>query len=512
MDYRASDFPFTIMDIASLLRLNIRRRGTGHVYVDCPICGDHRGKMNLNLTKNVWRCNYCGEGGGMLALYGKVHRLSNKDAYREICDTLQTGASGPSYVPAHKKEVPKEQEVVQSERASAQDVHKTLSALLSMLTLTDAHRKHLQNKRGLTNEQIAKFGFKSTPPYRLCRPLTERLIQQGYTVQGVPGFYVNDNGHWTVKFYERTSGIIIPIYDVSGLLHGLQIRLDHPLKDKNDPPEKEGTKYLPLSSSYKNQGVTSGSPIHFVGDPYSRVIYVTEGALKADIAHALTGRTFIAIIGANNVTGLNDLFSFLHCNGTEEIIEAADMDKYSNKMVHRGASKIYQLAVKHGMSCRRLTWNPNYKGIDDWQLALHRKKELHKEAQNMDLEQREHHFQVFQLDLDGGKTCPFAFRDIKTMRKVGYQQPPAELYQLVYDGTIRCATNMTVAAVLEQIFSYCNDDFPEGYQGRSLSMSDVVGLYEDDLGVFFYCNQTGFTPVRFSPEQAKPMRNGNEHP
>ena len=44
----------------------------------------------------------------------------------------------------------------------------------------------------------------------------------------------------------------------------------------------------------------------------------------------------------------------------------------SNEMVGKGASKIYALASKHGMRCRRLTWNPNYKGIDDWQLALRR--------------------------------------------------------------------------------------------------------------------------------------------
>ena len=37
MDYKATDFPFTIMDVASLLRLNIRRRGSGHIYVDCTI-------------------------------------------------------------------------------------------------------------------------------------------------------------------------------------------------------------------------------------------------------------------------------------------------------------------------------------------------------------------------------------------------------------------------------------------------------------------------------------------
>ena len=54
MDYRQpADFPFTIMNVASLLRLNIRRRGTGHVYVDCPICGDRRGRMNIHSAKNV---------------------------------------------------------------------------------------------------------------------------------------------------------------------------------------------------------------------------------------------------------------------------------------------------------------------------------------------------------------------------------------------------------------------------------------------------------------------------
>jgi len=102
---------------------------------------------------------------------------------------------------------------------------------------------------------------------------------------------------------------------------------------------------------------------------------VTEGALKADIAHALTGRTFAATIGANNTAGLDALFAFLSRNGTEEIIEAEDMDKYHNKAVHQGASKVHQLALKHGMACRQLIWDPAYKGIDDWQLALHRKEQ-----------------------------------------------------------------------------------------------------------------------------------------
>lgn len=97
-----------------------------------------------------------------------------------------------------------------------------------------------------------------------------------------------------------------------------------------------------------------------------------EGLLKADISYCLTGRTFAAIAGANNTSPLDAMFALLAQSGTEEIIEAHDMDKYSNKMTMAGASKIYLMAQKHGMNCRRLTWNPNYKGFDDWQLALRR--------------------------------------------------------------------------------------------------------------------------------------------
>ena len=85
------------MDVAGLLRLNIRRRAPGQVYVDCPICGDRRGKMNLNTEKDLWRCNYCGEGGGMLSLYAKVYGVSNSDAYREICDALAVNGFSPDY-------------------------------------------------------------------------------------------------------------------------------------------------------------------------------------------------------------------------------------------------------------------------------------------------------------------------------------------------------------------------------------------------------------------------------
>ena len=173
MDYKATGFPFTIMDVASLLRLNIRREGSGHIYVDCPICGDRRGKMNLNLTKNVWRCNYCGEGGGMLALYAKVYRISNSDAYKEICDALQTGSAASAY--STPSPAGPNKEMPQAERASEQEIHRTFTTMMSALSLTPAHREHLRSKRGLTDAQIDQFGFKSTPPPEFCRILARQL-------------------------------------------------------------------------------------------------------------------------------------------------------------------------------------------------------------------------------------------------------------------------------------------------------------------------------------------------
>ena len=170
-----------------------------------------------------------------------------------------------------------------------------------MLPLQPAHRNHLHSpKRGLSDEQIDRIGFKSTPPPFLCRAITERLMKQGCKVEGVPGFYLDDSGRWTMNFYRKNAGILIPAVGYDGMIHGLQILLDSPLKQKDDPPDKSGAKYIWFSSSSKNMGVTSGSPVHFIGNPSARVVYVIEGLLKADISHCLTNRTFAAIAGANN--------------------------------------------------------------------------------------------------------------------------------------------------------------------------------------------------------------------
>lgn len=537
----SQDFPFGILDVVELLHLHIRRRQADSAYTDCPFCGDRRGKMNVNFVKNVWRCNYCGEHGGMLNLYARVNNTTNSEAYREICDALQAGDTSWGYggaesadayagVPAREPHAGGQPDmgITQAERASPQEIHQTYSLMLGMLSLNSAHRAHLRSeKRGLADEQIDSLGFKSTPPYFLCRSLTERLIKQGCRVEGVPGFYLHEGGYWTAKFSSRTAGILIPAIGIDGLIHGMQILLDVPFKDRDDPPEKAGTKYIWLSSSAKNMGVTSGSPVHFIGNPFARTIYVTEGILKADIAHVLLNRSFVAVAGANNVAQLGPLFALLAQNGTELIIEAHDMDKYSNEMIAKGSSKIYLLARQHGMECRRLTWNPNYKGIDDWQLAL-RKEKQQKEGEDQNLQKdraffrqegegileektglssRGCRFRIYQLLFDEGReTIPFAFKGIQDLHKAGYEQPPASDYRLVCDSELACPEEWKDMEILEQISAHYGNHVPEGYKGRPLASSDVVELDDETGRRYFYIDGRTFEPVRFSPFLAKPMK------
>ncbi len=54
------DFPFTIVDVAYLLNLHARHKNAASLDVDCPFCGEKKGKLNLNTKKNVFKCNRCG--------------------------------------------------------------------------------------------------------------------------------------------------------------------------------------------------------------------------------------------------------------------------------------------------------------------------------------------------------------------------------------------------------------------------------------------------------------------
>ena len=553
---RSSDFPFDIEYIVEILGLNIRRQSYDGVYVDCPFCRDSRGKMKVNYHNNIWRCNYCGASGGMLSLYSKMHNINESEAYKEICSIINNSTTEKKRITSVQKI--KGNKPHETQRADNEAIHKTYKRLLEMLVLSERHKEHLKTIRGLSDSQIELLGYKSTPPFYMCKSITGKLNEEGYTIQGVPGFYQKD-GYWTINFSSVTSGILIPAKGIDGMIHGFQIRLDVPLK--YDDGEKIGAKYIWFSSSGKHMGTGPGSPLHFVGNPFAGVVYITEGILKADIAHCLMSRTFVAVSGISNTSRLDMLFSLLAENGTHMIIEAADMDKYRNEQVNRATSAIYLAAQKNGLSFRRLTWNPKYKGIDDWQLAIKRKKEINEERrekkeltfkkkylyglcdfdslkdevimwQNSTIEStlpdylgftdREYvlylqkrydelnqlilsdrikqKFRIYQLIFDEkSPTKKYAFSGISEMHKAGYEQPPASDYRLVHEGTVICDRQDDDYTILKRIANMYDDNLPDDFKGRSVSPSDIIELYNENTAVYYYVDSNKFTMVDFSP-------------
>lgn len=367
------DLPFDISDISEILNLTIKRPGRKSIYTNCPLCGDTRGKMNLNLEKNQFRCNYCGEGGGAIELYARVHGISNSAAYREICEILYGNANPKEYKVLSRKK-PKLDLPTNSELASVYDRNQTYEMMLSMLNLTDKHLDDLI-KRGLSLEQIEKNGYRSTPAYGF-EQIAKILSEKGCVIAGVPGFYEKTPDVWSINFKSSCSGILIPYRTISGLIQAFQIRLDNPFTDEKG----RKTKYIWLSSVDEEKGTSSKSPAHFVGNPCDeQAVFVTEGALKADIASALSGRTFIAVAGTGCITSLKEPFEILKRNGITKVYEALDMDKTVNVNVSKAAKKLTGMINEFGFKTKTTKWSwdknkpDENKGIDDMLLAKEKK-------------------------------------------------------------------------------------------------------------------------------------------
>lgn len=72
-----------------------------------------------------------------------------------------------------------------------------------------------------------------------------------------------------------------------------------------------------------------------------------------------------------------------------------------------------------------------------------------------------------------------------------FSEPSPQDYLIAYDGQL--GTND-----LEAIYTRCNVNYPPGYNGHSLSISDVVELYDSGGSEYHYCDRFGFRPIAFT--------------
>lgn len=97
--------------------------------------------MNVKLRDNVFRCNRCGKGGGILHLYAEYCEVDLHTAYEELCKIFRPDGYEKARECKRKR---RPAETVELPTAPAEVRDNTYSNLLSLLTLCPTHQAALR--------------------------------------------------------------------------------------------------------------------------------------------------------------------------------------------------------------------------------------------------------------------------------------------------------------------------------------------------------------------------------
>lgn len=93
-------------------------------------------------------------------------------------------------------------------------------------------------------------------------------------------------------------------------------------------------------------------------------------------------------------------------------------------------------------------------------------------------------------------TDQLMFNSFDYMRIACGNKIPAHLYEAVYSGEFDTER-------LSDIFYIFNQDFPDDYRGRSMSVSDVLEVIKSPTeSTFYYCDNVGYKEIEFDKQMA----------
>ena len=236
-----------------------------------------------------------------------------------------------------------------------------LGALVAhpILSLTNRHRQGLL-RRGLDAETVRANGYATLPGPGRSRAV--RDVRARFDTEGVPGVFYSrrgrGEGYWTLA---GAQGLLVPVRDAEGRIRGAQVR--------PDGATSEGGKYRWVSSSGREGGTGSGTPLHWTlsGDPEGD-LWITEGPLKSDVAAALSGHRFLGFAGCHPGQGrrLVDELARAGHPRARPLVLAVDADWREKKDVRRAFAAIARALDRAGYRVLVATWSPEFgKGIDD---------------------------------------------------------------------------------------------------------------------------------------------------
>lgn len=375
---------FTIKEVAEIHGISAKEKN-GEYYADCPFCGNKKNKFSFIVNKdgkrNMFHCWSCDSGGGAIDLHIMLtpKDYSGEDGRKKACRDIYVALENNVQFKNREFDFPEEEDIANVvQKKSPEYTSKVLRIMLKYLVLKDKHRGMLK-KRGLNNEQIDRYKFRSTPDYKtniqICRKLSER-----FELEGVSGFFKNKYGQWMMNI--PGEGYFCPVYDGVRLI-GFQIRVDEPIDDN---------KYLWFSSAGKEGGCSSGGPATILPGTGTLCIIV-EGVLKATIVYELLDG-MATVIGVPGINTYKSCGSYLVKHSFNLVIEAYDMDKAirttdekllkKTRRIKDAATKLRNFVSSFDIPVQGISWDADrdgfwkgeYKGLDDYILPERNRKKM----------------------------------------------------------------------------------------------------------------------------------------
>jgi hypothetical protein len=228
------------------------------------------------------------------------------------------------------------------------------SALLVRLSLSEAHRADLQ-RRGLPDAEIDRRGYRTLPMQGRSKLANKLREQFGDSVLSLPGLVTKEGTNGRYLTLAGRAGLLVPVRNLGGQVIALLTRRD----DANDGRGK----YVYLSS-VKHGGPGPGAPVHVplgITAP-TNIIRVTEGALKGDVAHALSG---LPTIGLPGLSSWRPVLPILRGLGCRTVRLALDADAKDNATAARALEALARVLDAEGLAVELERWPEQHKGIDD---------------------------------------------------------------------------------------------------------------------------------------------------
>lgn len=259
-------------------------------------------------------------------------------------------------------------------------IAKVYNAFVEAATLNEEDKKYLMEERHLTEEQIARTGYKTFPDKTIFflegdsrikenqKSFTSLLLKKGIqrnNLIGVPGFFKENK---KVTFEPIRNSILIPIRDARGNINEIQI------DRKAKITRISGSKYICFTSKGKEKGTSADSAISVIYPDIikSNKIIITEGIYKAEAIASKMSVIAISVQGVGNYKGIEkellEIKNRYFKGGVIRPYIAYDSDMIFKISVFLQMKNISDYIMNHveETEVKYLYWNRKYaKGIDD---------------------------------------------------------------------------------------------------------------------------------------------------